>query len=102
MRALGVALRVPVTWEKRTGNRGDGDTFAAPVSLLGNVKTPRTVRRDRQGQTVTRPMVVILTHDAGVDVGDRITVAGDTGTVQQVTPERGAYGVPHHLSVTAL
>jgi hypothetical protein len=102
VRATGVAFRTPVTWQARTGNQGDGDTFAAPVPLLGSVKSPRTVRRDTQGQTVTDPMVLELPHDAGVQIGDRVTVDGNTGHVETAELARGAFGVPHHLTVRAL
>lgn len=102
MRALGVSHRVRVQWEARTGNTGDGSTYAPAAPLLGNVKTPRRVRRDRQGQTVTDPLVIELDHDAGVQVGDRVTVDGQVALVESVELVRAAFGVPHHVKVGAL
>lgn len=100
MRATGVAFRTPVTVEDRVGNRGDGDTYAAPRNLLGSVRRPRRVTQDAQGRTVTRPMQLDLPHDAAVDVGARVTVGGDVTVVEQAEVVPGAFGVPHHVALT--
>jgi hypothetical protein len=102
MRAIGAALRVPVTVETVAGNLGDGDTYAPAVTVLANVKGTRNVRRTTQGDTITDPYVLEVAHTANIPVGARVTIDGQTARVESSELVRGPYGVPHHREVKAL
>lgn len=102
MRALGVVTRVPVSVERRTGNRGDGSTYEPGETLYAGVQASRQVRRNSQGQTITDPYVLTFEPGVVVPVGSRVTVDGEQAVVESSAVVRGAFGVPHHVEVRAL
>lgn len=101
MRAIGAALRVPITIQTPAPNYGDGPTYTNPITVNANIKGTRTARNTTTGDTIVDPYVIEVPHTIDVPVGSRVTIDGQDATVQSSELVRGPYGVPHHREVRA-
>jgi len=101
MRVPGLLLRTPILLERHTGNRGDGDTYAAAVQVMADVKTSVRVSNGPEGQTITTWATCTVRPTVTVTAGDRVTVHGVARKVASVAPIQGAGRTVAGLLLTA-